>query len=170
MPLLSPMLSQFNTVMGWGIDGWCGYLPHIVNSSLCGFYTARCYPSNRTEHKGIRALNGSSWWETGLVSCWVWTVYRLAVGHLCSWSWRHWSLLCCQFGKHRPVRGCHTVYSLITWYFKISIILLSTLRYHNWPILFRFLKQNFISTSHLRHSLTWSNAEKCYIYIYIYMQ
>jgi hypothetical protein len=43
--------------MGGGING-CRYLPHIVNNSLVDFTLHCCCPSNRTEHKGGRALNG----------------------------------------------------------------------------------------------------------------
>jgi hypothetical protein len=52
--------------MGGGIDGWCEYLPHIVNSSLVVLH---CTVPVTALNKGGCALNGSSRYETGLVSC-----------------------------------------------------------------------------------------------------
>jgi hypothetical protein len=52
---LSSAVRTTKETMGGGIYGWCGYLPHIVNSSLVefsGFYTAL--------NKGGCALNRRS--------------------------------------------------------------------------------------------------------------
>jgi hypothetical protein len=57
--------SMIKTLWGGGIDGSCGYLPHIVISSLCGlsFATDHYCLTNCTEDKGFRVGDATSGYE-----------------------------------------------------------------------------------------------------------
>jgi hypothetical protein len=60
---LTETLCIWGEVLMW----WCGYLPHIVISSLVDLHCT--VPVTALAHKGICALSWSSGYETGLASC-----------------------------------------------------------------------------------------------------